>query len=102
MWIDLKWMQKQTLSPVWESQINEKAFLQLLEASRAERLANILSGELFCVCVFSIFGSFVTDWLRVGHYGTERELLTSLSCNCGEGDGCGQREDVAIVLSGMR
>lgn len=83
-WLDLKWMPKRALAPVWENQINEKKFLELLEQSRAGRLANILSGELFC------------------RYGTERELLSSLSCNCGENQGeCGARGSSAIVLSGM-
>lgn len=84
-WLELTWLTKQAAEPSWNVQINEAAFLELLEVSRSQRLSNILIGELYC------------------NYGTERELFNVLSCNCGsENSQCNLSESTAeVTLSGM-
>eukprot|EP01127_Copromyxa_protea_P002758 TRINITY_DN1271_c0_g1_i1.p1 TRINITY_DN1271_c0_g1~~TRINITY_DN1271_c0_g1_i1.p1 ORF type:complete len:1567 (-),score=362.46 TRINITY_DN1271_c0_g1_i1:119-4819(-) len=84
-WLTTKWMTKEAVSPRWERQINKAAFDDLLQASRAQRLSSILVGELYCT------------------YGAEKELFSTLSCNCGSDQGgCDVGDSTAeLTVSGM-
>eukprot|EP01127_Copromyxa_protea_P000995 TRINITY_DN1092_c0_g2_i2.p1 TRINITY_DN1092_c0_g2~~TRINITY_DN1092_c0_g2_i2.p1 ORF type:complete len:1579 (-),score=272.12 TRINITY_DN1092_c0_g2_i2:50-4357(-) len=65
----LKWMPRESTRPVWKPKLDAGLFGKLLESARASRSSSILSSQLYC------------------EFGVEKELLSSLACNCGEGGG---------------
>eukprot|EP01127_Copromyxa_protea_P000994 TRINITY_DN1092_c0_g1_i1.p1 TRINITY_DN1092_c0_g1~~TRINITY_DN1092_c0_g1_i1.p1 ORF type:complete len:1581 (-),score=334.19 TRINITY_DN1092_c0_g1_i1:160-4293(-) len=65
--VPLKFMPKESTRPQWIEKLDSGLFADLLESARASRLDAIYSSQLYC------------------EFGVEKELLSSLACNCGEG-----------------
>lgn len=91
---ETKWLtiQQNILKPIWV----KKLFLKFiyfkaphldieqwkiaLKYAKTRRLSNIFLAELYCINLKILFN------FHLGLYGSEKELLTQISCSCKNGD----------------
>eukprot|EP01127_Copromyxa_protea_P021418 TRINITY_DN7359_c0_g1_i1.p1 TRINITY_DN7359_c0_g1~~TRINITY_DN7359_c0_g1_i1.p1 ORF type:complete len:1520 (+),score=180.70 TRINITY_DN7359_c0_g1_i1:47-4606(+) len=87
MWTSLQWTEKKILSPVWRETLSSDLFMELLEASRALRLASILTQEIYC------------------KYSAERQTIAQVACSCGQSTSniseCSEKGVKGLVISSV-